>query len=127
MKKTSVILLAVIILTLSVLSFAGCELLSFTSFDEAKANLESAGYTVTELTGEEYVELPDALPSVSSATLERYIYAVKGDDEIHIFLFPTIDIASNESTFMIMSGLFSGQSNEVVYFATRQARADAKF
>ena len=126
MKKTAALLLIVTVLTLSVLSLAGCGLFNNTSFDEAKENLKNAGYTVTELTGEEYVETPDALPSVSSATLERYVYAVKGSEEIHIFLFTSVDTASNEYTFMQMNGLLSGQNNQVVYFATKQARKDSK-
>jgi len=126
MKKTAVLLLIVTVLTLSVLSLAGCGLFSNTSFDEAKENLKNAGYTVTELTGEEYVETPDALPSVSSATLERYVYAVKDSEEIHIFLFTSVDTASNEYTFMQMNGLLGGQNNQVVYFATKQARKDSK-
>lgn len=126
MKKTAVLLLIVTVLTLSVLSFAGCGLFNNTSFDEAKENLKNAGYTVTELTGEEYVETPEALPSVSSATLERYVHAVKDSDEIHIFLFRTVQIASDEYTFMHMEGLLGGQNNQVVYFATKQARTDSK-
>ena len=126
MKRTAALLLVVTILTLSVLSLTGCGLFKITSFDEAKANLENAGYTVTELTGEEYVETPDALLSVSSATLERYLYAVKGSDEIHVFLFSTINTASNEATFMHMDGLLSGQNNQIVYFATKQARTDSQ-
>ena len=126
MKKTAVLLLIVTVLTLSVLSLAGCGLFSNTSFDEAKENLKNAGYTVTELTGEEYVETPDALPSVSSATLERYVYAVKDSEEIHIFLFTSVDTASNEYTFMQMNGLLGGQNNQVVYFATKPERKDSK-
>ncbi|MBR1747601.1 MAG: hypothetical protein IJ735_05250 [Clostridia bacterium] len=125
MKKSESLLLAITVLTV-ILSFAGCSLFNNTSFDEAKENLKNAGYTVTELTGEEYVETPDALPSVSSATLERYVYAVKNSEEIHIFLFTSIDTASNEYTFMHMEGLLGGQNNQVVYFATKQARTDSK-
>ena len=66
------------------------------------------------------------LPSVSSSTLERYVHAVKGSDEIHMFLFTTVDVASNEAEFMDMNGLLSGQNNQVVYFATKQARKDSK-
>ena len=126
MKKTTVALLLVAVLTFSVLSFAGCGLFKDTSFDEAKENLKNAGYTITELTGEEYVETPDALPSVSASTLERYVHAVKGSDEIHMFLFISVDVASSEETFMHMNDLLSGQNNQVVYFATAQARKDSK-
>lgn len=126
MKKTIVLLLIVTVMTFAVLSFVGCGLFNKTGFDDAKSNLEKAGYTVTVLTGEEYVELPDALPSVSSSTLERYAHAVKGDDEIHIFLFTSVDTASNESEFMNMDNLLQGQNNEIVYFATKQARKDSK-
>lgn len=127
MKKTTIALLLIVtVLTLSVLSLVGCGLFNKTSFDEAKENLSNAGYTITELTGEEYEETPDALLSVSSATLERYVHAVKGSDEIHMFLFVSVQIASDEYTFMEMDGLLGGQNNQVVYFATKQARKDSK-
>lgn len=125
MKKITIALLVITIFA-SVLSFAGCGLFKDTDYDEAKENLKNAGYTITELTGEEYVKTPDALTTVSSSTLERYLYAVKGDEQIHIFLFKTIDIATNEEKFMNMNGLLSGQNNEIVYFATKQARKDSQ-
>ena len=126
MKKTAVLLLIVTVLTLSVLSFTGCGLFNNTSFDQAKENLKNAGYTIIEMTGKEYEETPDALPSVTSVNLERYVHAVKGSDEIHIFLFTSIDAASSEYTFMHMDDLLGGQNNQVVYFATKQARTDSK-
>ena len=125
MKKTIIALLVVTVLT--AVSLAGCSLFNNTSFDDAKKNLDAAGYAITELTGEEYVNTPDAQPSVSSANLERYVHAVKGDDEIHIFLFTSINAASNEYTFMQTDGLLGGQVNQVVYYGTKQARKDAKF
>ena len=83
-------------------------------------------YTVTEMTGEEYIEMPDALPSASSADMERCIRAIKGSDESQIFLFAAIEIASTEKEFVSMKWRLSGQNNEIVYFATKQAGKDSK-
>ena len=125
MKKTVVFLLIVTILTLSVISFAGCGLFKGIQLDEVKTNLENAGYTVTVMTGDEYVETEDAVPAIGSSELDNYLYAVKGEDEIHIFFFYTIDIASFNSDFIHIKSLLGGQINEVIYRGTRQAIKDA--
>ena len=89
MKKTLPLLLAVTILVLSVFSFASCDLFKSIELDETKANLEAAGYTVTVMSGLEYVQRDDAFPTIISSELSDYLYAVKGDEQIKIFFFKT--------------------------------------
>ena len=125
MKKTITISLAVIVLALSLLSVTGCSLFKGINLDEVKTNLKNAGYTVTVMTGDEYVETDDAVPVIASYELEKYLYAVKGEDEIHVFFFDTIDTASFNSDFINFNGMLSGQHNEVIYRGTRQAIKDA--
>lgn len=125
MKKIISISLAVVVLALSVLFVAGCSLFKGINLDEVKTNLKNAGYTVTVLTGNEYVETEDAVSAIASYELENYLYAVKGEDKIHIFFFDSIDTASFNSDFINFSGLLGGQSNEVIYRGTRQAIKDA--
>ena len=125
MKKTITISLAVIVLALSLLSVTGCSLFKGINLDEVKTNLKNAGYTVTVMTGDEYVETDDAVPAIASYELEKYLYAVKGEDEIHVFFFDTIDTASFNSDFINFNGMLGGQHNEVIYRGTRQAIKDA--
>lgn len=127
MKKTgSFLLAALMLLSLFAVSLSGCGLFNSVTPDEAKANLEAAGYTVTVLSGEEYTELDNPY-FLTAAELETYLYAVKGSDEIHMFFFSSIDLASRNYDFMTAPGkLLGGQVNELVYFATKQARKDAK-
>lgn len=126
MKKTSLILIVALLLVFSAVSLMGCGLFKEIKFDEVKANLENAGYQVTVLTGEEYVQREDAYPSIFASELEQYINAVKGEDHIEIFFFTTVDIASSNANFITGPGLYEGQSNKVVYIGTKQARSDAK-
>ena len=127
MKKPSALLLIItILLMVSAVSFMGCGLFKEIKLSEVKTNLENANYTVTVMTGEQYVQTEDADPFVSAAELETYLYAVKGNELIHVFFFYTIDQASWANDAMIYPTLYSGQSNKVVYFATKQARKDAK-
>ena len=125
MKKICSLLFAVSFLALSVISFAGCSLFTGIDLEEVKGNLENAGYTVNVMTGDEYVETDDAVLTITSAELEKYLYAVKGEDEIHIFFFINIDTASFNSDFIYINGLLGGQHNEVIYRGTRQAIKDA--
>lgn len=125
MKKALSLLLAASFLALIIVSVAGCSLFKGIRLDEVKANLENAGYTVAVMTGDEYVETKDAVPAISAAKLEKYLYAVKGDDEIHIFFFNSINTASFNSDFIHINGLLGGQHNEVICCGTRQAIKDA--
>ena len=127
MKKTLPLLLAVTILVLSVFSFASCDLFKSIELDETKANLEAAGYTVTVISGEDYVQRDDAFPTIISSELSDYLYAVKGDEQIKIFFFYSTDDASDNYDFMQDNDLNrKGQNNNVVYLATSQAAKDAK-
>ena len=114
------------VLTLSLLCFSGCFLFKSISIDEVKANLENAGYEVTVMSGEDYIESEEnPYPTLISSELKEYLYAVKGEDEIHLYFFYTTDDASENYDFMNNSKLKSGQINDVVYFATKQAKKDA--
>ena len=127
MKKTKIlILLVAVFMAISVVSLMGCGLFKEIKLSEVQANLKNAGYEVNVMTGEEYVQTEDADPFVTSGELETYLYAVKGNDLIHMFFYYTVDDASWDHDAMIYPGLLSGQSNRVVYFATKQARKDAK-
>ena len=125
MKKIISALLIVTVLALSVIYFAGCSLFTGIQLDEVKANLENAGYAVTILTGDEYVETEDAVPAIGSSELEKFLYGVKGEEEIYIFFFNSINTASFNSDFIHIKNLLGGQHNEVIYRGTRQAIKDA--
>ena len=125
MKKIISALLIVTVLALSIISFAGCSLFTGIQLDEVKANLENAGYTVNIMTGDEYVETEDAVPAIGASELDKFLYAVKGEEEIYIFFFYTIDNASFNSDFININNLLGGQHNEVIYRGTRQAIKDA--
>ena len=125
MKKIISISLAVIVISLSVLFVAGCSLFTGIKLDEVKTNLENAGYTVNVMTGDEYVETDDAVLAISAAELNKFLYAVKGEDEIYIFFFTDMSTASFNSDFIYINGLLGGQHNEVIYRGTRQAIKDA--
>ena len=110
-----------------VASFAGCDLFKSISLDEVKSNLEEAGYEVTVLTSKEFVEQKEEeYPFVLESELSKYLCAVKGEDKIELFFFKSVDNASDNYNFMHSDLPKSGQNNEVVYFATKQAKADAK-
>ena len=127
MKKTAALLLAFTILAISVVSLVSCDLFKSIELDETKANLEAAGYTVTVMSGLEYVQRDDAFPTIISSELSDYLYAVKGDEQIKIFFFYSIDDASDNYDFMQDNDLNrKGQNNNVVYLATSQAAKDAK-
>ena len=125
MKKIISLSLAVIVIALSVLFVAGCSLFTGIKLDTVNTNLKDAGYTVTVLTGDEYVETDDAVLAISAAELNKFLYAVKGEDEIYIFFFTDINTASLNSDFIIINGMLGGQHNEVIYRGTRQAIKDA--
>jgi hypothetical protein len=61
---------------------------------------------------------------LNSATLQQYLKGTKGNDIIEIFFFDSTDSASRASDF-ISTDKYTGQSNEVFYIATKQARKDA--
>ena len=105
---------------------SSCNLKGLT-VDEAKANLEAAGYTVTVREGEEFIDSGDCqFDAIFSTELDKYLYAVKGEEKIYMYFFVTVDTASNNYTFMNMNGLRSGQNNKTVYFGTKQAIKDSK-
>ena len=121
------LLAAVLLASLFAVSFSGCSLFKNLTPEEVKANLESAGYTVTVMTGEEYADSDQNTYILLASELETYMYAVKDNDVIHLFFFIDTDTASHNYDFMIApDGLLGGQNNSVVYFGTRQARKDAK-
>lgn len=127
MKKTLPLLLAVTILAISVVSLASCDLFKSIELDEMKANLEAAGYTVTVMSGLEYVQRDDAFPTIMSSELSDYLYAVKGDEEIHVFFFYSTEDASDNYDFINYNNLRNkGQNNNVAYIGTSQAVKDAK-
>ena len=125
MKKIISLSLALAVLALSVLFVAGCSLFTGIQLDTVKENLENAGYTVNVMTGDEYVETDDAVLAISAAELNKFLYAVKGEDEIYIFFFTDINTASFNSDFIHIKNLLGGQHNEVIYCGTRQAIKDA--
>ena len=128
MKKTGILFLIVaVLLTASVVALMGCSLFKDITVDEAKSNLESAGYEVTVMTGAEYDQLEEPpYPSIQNTLLVTYLTAKKGNDVIHMFFYDTINQAESAEAFLSDPDLLSGQSNKVIYLATRQARKDAK-
>ena len=95
--------------------------------DEAKETLEGAGYTVTVMSGSEFADSDQNTFAIFASDLDSYLYAVKGNDVIYMYFFTDTDTASRNYDFMTAPGdLYGGQSNNVVYFATKQARKDAK-
>ena len=116
---------AFLLLLVSLFTLTSCNLKGLT-LEEAKTNLEEAGYTVTIIDGATYCNSDDNEFLLLETELENYLYASKGDDKIHMFFFYTIDEASSNSSFINFPNLLGGQTNELVYYATRQARKDAK-
>ena len=109
-----------------VFALTSCGLFKSVTKEEAKANLEAAGYTVNVIEGSVYAESEDNEFMLTASELETYMYAVKGEDKIKMFFFYTVNEASFNSEFMHnFDGLLSGQANELVYFGTRQAIKDA--
>ena len=126
MKKTiALVLVVAVLMTVAAMGFAGCDLFKSISLDDAKTTLTNAGYEVLVLTPEEYVEQEDAFSFIFEHELDAYLYASKGDDQIHIFFFNTIEEASANYDMMFMDDLLSGQHNKVVYLGTKQAIKDA--
>lgn len=125
MKKTVSLLLLVAVLSAVVVTcFVGCNLFKEIKLDEAKATLENEGYTVTEVPVKEYVDSEANEFNITEAELERYMYAVKGNDVVYLFQFVTIDTAEFNYGFMNKDGMLGGQSNNVVYLATKQGQKD---
>jgi hypothetical protein len=128
MKKSIALLIIVAVLSATVIvSLAGCKLFKGINVDDAKSNLEAAKYEITELSGKEFVQQKgEEYPFVIESELERYLCAVKGDEKIEIFVFTTTRVAERNYDSLHINASKSGQSNEVIYFATKQAYADAK-
>ena len=126
MKKTiSLLLIVALISVFAAFSFAGCGLFNTVTADEAVAKLTDAKYQVTVMTGAEYVESNQyEFEMISASDLQTYIYAVKGDDVIKMFFFDSLATADAMSNYINDDKLLSGQSNELIYLATKQARKD---
>lgn len=125
MKLTLKLLLFGVVSFLMI-ALVGCGLFKSVTKDEAKENLEKAGYEVRVVDGSEFADSEEnPYPSILSSELDYYLEAKKGDDEIHLYFFVDTDIASNNYSFMNDPKLKSGQSNNVVYFGTKQAIKDA--
>lgn len=121
--KLSVKLLSVFVLLFIVFSFFGCGLFKSVSFTDAKTKLEEAGYEVKTMTGEEYVDSEEnQFPTILASELENYLYAKNGEEEIYMFYFYSMGDADSNESFMQMDKLLSGRSNELIYFATKEAR-----
>ena len=125
MKKTvSMVFALVLVSALAIL--AGCSLFFGVSSADAKKNLEAAGYTVTVMDGDTYADSEENKFNVISSDLVEYIHAVKGDDEIYLFYFFSIEIAESNYNFIHFDKLQSGQSNELLYFGTAKALKDCE-
>lgn len=123
MKLTIKSLMLVIALLLFVGLF-GCRLTSI-SVEEAKSNLEAAGYEVRLVEGSEWADSEEnPYPTIMSTELDKYLEAKKDDEVIYMYFFYFTDDASNNYTFM-NSKYTSGQNNNLVYFGTKQAIKDA--
>ena len=117
--------LFVVVFVFIISTLFSCSLMGL-SKDDAKKNLEDAGYDVTVIDGNTYTDSDDNTYFLVSTELEYYLYAKKGEEEIYMYFFYTIDQASSYYTFMTNSKLKSGQNNNVVYFGTKQAIKDSK-
>ena len=126
MKKSIAIVLIVAVLAAIAVSAVGCNLFKDISIDEVKSNLEAADYQVEVLTGAQYIEQSGNPYLLNDFDLDAYLCGVKGEEKIELFVFSSTDTASNNYDFMHSDLPASGQSNKVVYFATKQAQKDAQ-
>ena len=105
---------------------SGCSFLGL-SVDDAKKNLEEAGYTVKVLEASEYINSDECeFNTLVESELDCYLYAEKGEDKIYMFFFYSTNLAESNYSFMNMNGLRSGMNNKTVYFGTKQAIKDSK-
>ena len=80
MKKITIKLLSLMVVITLFFTMIGCSFLGLT-VDEAKANLEEAGYTVTVMDGADYIDSEEnQFTMLVSSELDKYLYAEKGDD-----------------------------------------------
>ena len=94
--------------------------------EEAKSNLENAGYEVRIVPGDEFVDSDEnPFPVILASELENYLVAKKGEDIIHMYFFINTTKASDNYAFMQYNKLYGGQNNQLVYFGTKQANKDA--
>ena len=124
MKKTIATVALVVLVVVIASSFAACNMFKEIKLDEVKTNLENANYSVTVQTGAEYCAGENPY-NLSANRLNTYLYAEKGNDVIYVFFFTSTDAASFEKDFIMLNGMYDGQSNAVLYYATKQARKDA--
>ena len=114
------------IISFIIVALVGCGLFKSVTLDEAKANLENAGYEVRVVAGDEFADSDEnPFPSIVAFELDNYLEAKKGDDVVYLYFFASVDYASNNYSFMHYDGLRSGQSNSLIYFGTKQAIKDA--
>ena len=107
-------------------ALTGCSLFKSMSAEQAKANLENAGYEVVVMTGEEFIKSDkNKSPAIETNELEKYVYGKKGEDVIHLYFFKSIDVASKYMEVIQATNLKQGQKNELLYFGTQQAIKDA--
>lgn len=123
MKKVIFKLFSIIAILLLMIQLASCKSISK---DDAKANLENAGYTVTVMDGNEFADSDKNSFTIMSSELDYYLYAEKDSEKIHIFFFVTIEQADNNMSFIHYDLPSSGQINNVIYYGTKQAVKDAK-
>ena len=121
-KIIATILIVAMLATIGAV-LTGCNMFKTIKIDEVKSTLENAGYQVNVMTGTEYCEGENPY-LLNDITLQKYLKGTKGEDIIEIFFFDSIDSASREADF-INTDLYTGQSKEVFYIATKQARKDA--
>ena len=108
-----------------VLVIFGCRFAPL-SLEEAKSNLENAGYEVRIVPGDEFVDSDEnPFPVILASELENYIVAKKDEDIIHMYFFINTTKASDNYAFMQYNKLYGGQNNQLVYFGTKQANKDA--
>ncbi|MBR4800746.1 MAG: hypothetical protein IK048_03675 [Clostridia bacterium] len=129
MKKRIVVFVLVVALIAVVAScLVACNMFKEIKLDEVKANLENAGYEVIVMSGSEYCNSDKNEHNLYETDLNTYLEAHKGGDKIFIFFFTDTSTASRQKEFMFnfdADATYDGQSNEVVYYATKQARKDA--
>lgn len=123
MKQLTYKLMTLLVVLSLFFVLPGCNIFGV-SEDQAKENLVAAGYELEVLDGATYCNSDQNQFNLFETDLVTYIHATKGDDEIYLFYFWSIDDASFNYGFMSMRGLRSGQSNELVYFGTKQAVKD---
>lgn len=123
MKK----IMCLVVALMALFALTSCSFFGL-SCDQARTNLEEAGYNVTVIDGMDfdYESCPVYSATIIGSEIDKYLVAEKGDDVIYMWFFYFLDDASDEYTFMSHKTFKSGQNNNVVYFGTKQAIKDSK-